>query len=202
MFLPAWVTSWVKAVIGFCWTGWGFCTLARDGHGFLGVLRGWPVDCDPGKHGTSLSSEPGNQQYFPFFDIFWYILEALIIRSLPRKVKTERTPSTGQWNRFGFMESYLTVIFNHVWDDDPQLQVLSKFSEGGETATSNHRAPRNSWPMWDASFAPRVRCESYACVPASKKMVIFRHRNIGEIPGDTRDTLWLCQNSYWKWPLK
>ena len=150
------------------------------GHGGMwGVLRGWPVDCDPGKHGTCLSSEPGNQQYFPFFDVFWYILEALIIRSLPRKVKTERTPSTGQWNRFGFMESYLKVIFNHVWDDDPQLlSYFPKIFRGGWNCNQQPaRAPRNSWPMWDASFAPRVRCESYACVPASFSglLGIFRH---------------------------
>ena len=81
------------------------------------------------------------------------------------------------------MESYLTVIFNHVWDDDPQLQVLSKFSEGGETATSNHRAPRNSWPMWDASFAPRVRASHTPVSRPLKKWWFLRHRNIGEIPG-------------------
>ena len=72
-----------------------------------------------------------------------------------------------------------------------------------ETATSNHSAllsksavqepwvffaifPRNSWPTQDASFAPHVRCASYACGPAIGDAVDLMGGTWGNT-GDARD---------------
>ena len=65
-----------------------------------------------------------------------------------------------------------------------EIPIFSVFSHG-----SGWWSPRNSWRMWGASFAPRVRCESYACGPAQRGGLIRRGFTVdGRYLGNTGDT--------------
>ena len=167
--------TWVKAVIWFCWTGWGFCTLARDGGLVWGAVDQWSQE----NMVHLLSSKLRNRQYFPFFYLLWYISEALIIWRLHCKVKQKEHHLLD--NGIGLVSWKTTWKFKFC-HFQPYLgwwcpMTLKKKSEGlklqpasivlcyvqVETATSNHSAllsksavqepwvffaifPRNSWP--------------------------------------------------------
>ena len=94
------------------------------------------------------------------------------------------------------MDQYLLIPFLGGWTSIYQLFWCSPGVPGfWHTAISSHVFPGNYGIPWWSRQALERSDHSWSATKGEGWHLIFGCRGWGGI------TLWLCQNSYWKWPL-